>query len=153
MANTINYGNEPDALQLLRPPKSVERGVHEEHYMAIRSKDEVRDLVADAGIELEDGTFEHVFKMAADADGEEAKCCLVSGTRMERRCFEYSVLGFPRPLHNHVSEGCKVGAAKLKCKVYAACDSPCCCLTLAQDTFFRARHHHLAQTITVRMPM
>lgn len=79
VANTINYGNEPDALQLLRPPKSVERGVHEEHYMAIRSKEEVRDLVADAGIELEDGTFEHVFKMAADADGEEAKCCLVSG--------------------------------------------------------------------------
>lgn len=99
MANTINYGNEPDALQLLRPPKSVERGVHEEHYMAIRSKDEVRDLVADAGIELEDGTFEHVFKMAADADGEEAKCCLVSGAAFapgwRRGCFECSVVGFP----------------------------------------------------------
>ena len=42
VANMINYGNEPDALQLLRPPRSVERGVHEEHYIQLRPRGEIQ---------------------------------------------------------------------------------------------------------------
>lgn len=77
VANTINYGNEPDAFQLLRPPRSVERGVHEEHYMALRSKSEIRELVTESGIELTDEEFDVVFKMAQTADSEEEeRCCL-----------------------------------------------------------------------------
>jgi hypothetical protein len=96
VANTMNYGNEPDAMQLLRPPKSVERGVKEEHYMALRSKQEVAELVQEAGIELSEEDFERAFAMAVEADSEEGQCCL--------------------------------------------------------DTFFRARHHVLAQTLTVQVP-
>ncbi len=95
-ANTTNFGNEPDAFQLLRPPHSVERGVHEEHYMALRGRPEVKELVVEAGIELSDEDFDKVFSMASEADGEAEQCCL--------------------------------------------------------DTFFRARHHLLAQTIKVPMP-
>ncbi len=93
MANTVNYGNEPDAMQLLRPPRSVERGVHEEHYILLRPKAEVQALIAEAGITLSGDDFERVFGMATEADGEGEACCL--------------------------------------------------------DTFFRARHHLLAQTIQV----
>ncbi|GAX80864.1 hypothetical protein CEUSTIGMA_g8299.t1 [Chlamydomonas eustigma] len=96
VTNTINYGNEPDAFQLLRPPRSVERGVHEEHYMALRKKAEVQELMVEAGVELGSEDFEKVFDMASKADGEESQCCL--------------------------------------------------------DTFFRARHHLLAQTIQVPVP-
>ena len=34
--------------------------------------------MAEAQIGLDADTFEKVFKMAAEADGEEGKCCLVS---------------------------------------------------------------------------
>eukprot|EP00955_Chlamydomonas_euryale_P063651 358731-Chlamydomonas_euryale.AAC.10 len=97
VANTRNYGNEPDALQLLRPPKSVELGVGEEAYMAMRSRDEVRALVADAALQLSDEEFERCWGMAAGADGEGP----------DRACL---------------------------------------------DTFFRARHHVLSQTLEVAVP-
>lgn len=77
VANTVNFGNEPDALQLLRPPRSVERGVHEGHYMALRKKAEVKELMAEAGIELGADDFDQVFVMASGADGEGELCCLV----------------------------------------------------------------------------
>lgn len=76
VSSTVNYGNEPDALQLLRPPKSVERGVHEAHYMEMRPKDDVQAIVNEADIPLTDDQFDVVFKMASEADGEANKCCL-----------------------------------------------------------------------------
>ncbi|KAG1679449.1 hypothetical protein FOA52_007741 [Chlamydomonas sp. UWO 241] len=97
VASAINYGSEPDALQLLRPPKSVELGVNEEHYMAMRSRVEVRALISDAAVALSDDEFDAVWSMAANADG--------------------------------------VGPE-----------------TACLDTFFRARHHLLAQTISVPVP-
>jgi hypothetical protein len=36
MANMTNYGNEPNAMQLLRPPATAEMGVADEHYLALR---------------------------------------------------------------------------------------------------------------------
>ena len=93
VANTVNYGNGPDALQLLRPPRSVERGVHEEHYIMLRPRAEMQALIAEAGIELSQEVFGRVCGRATEADGELEACCL--------------------------------------------------------DTFFRARHHLLAQTIQV----
>jgi hypothetical protein len=48
-------------LQLLRPPKSVERGVYEAHYIQLRPKEEVRALVVDeAGIRMSEEQFEEV---------------------------------------------------------------------------------------------
>lgn len=93
VSSTINYGNEPDALQLIRPPRSVAVGVHEEHYIKLRPKAEIQELVAEAAIELSSEEFDKLFAMSAEADGETELCCL--------------------------------------------------------DTFFRARHHVLAQTINV----
>jgi hypothetical protein len=95
-ANTVNFGNEPDAQQLLRPPRSVERGVNEGHYMELRPRTEVQEIMAEAGIDLDSADFDRVFAMASEADGEVDACCL--------------------------------------------------------DTFFRARHHLLAETIKISMP-
>ncbi len=39
VANTMNYGNEPNAVQLLRPPATAEMGVGDEHYLALRWAD------------------------------------------------------------------------------------------------------------------
>eukprot|EP00798_Chlamydomonas_sp_ICE-L_P007391 gene7391-517_t len=73
---TVNYGNEPDAFQLLRPPRSVELGVNESHYIKLRFKAEIKDLVADAGIDISDEDFDKVFGMSSEADGEAGACCL-----------------------------------------------------------------------------
>ncbi len=44
----------------------------------LRSKDEIRDILADSDIVLGEEAFSQVFQMASEADGEAAndKCCL-----------------------------------------------------------------------------
>ncbi|MEW5318517.1 MAG: hypothetical protein WDW38_009733 [Sanguina aurantia] len=97
VANTVNYGNEPDAMQLLAPSRSAERGVGDEHYLKLTTRQEMQELVTEAGIDLTGEDFDIVFRFAADADGRgEDRCCL--------------------------------------------------------DTFFRARHAVLAQSLAVPMP-
>mmetsp|Transcript_4493 Transcript_4493/g.7571 ORF Transcript_4493/g.7571 Transcript_4493/m.7571 type:complete len:442 (+) Transcript_4493:85-1410(+) len=76
VTSIINYGNEPDVQQLLRPPKSVERGIHEGHYMELRSAEDIKAVTEEADIVISDEHFAQVFEMAAQADGEVAKCCL-----------------------------------------------------------------------------
>ena len=50
--------------------------------MALRGKDEVRELMGEAGIELSGEDFEKVFAMASEADEEQGQCCLVSDANM-----------------------------------------------------------------------
>lgn len=76
VSNTINYGNEPDALQLLKPPKSAERGINEEHYIVMRDKEEMRDIVAAAGLPLAEEEFDQIWNMSVDCDRQQDKCCL-----------------------------------------------------------------------------
>lgn len=114
VANTQNYGNEPDAMALLRPPRSAELGISDEHYVHLRDRSEVKGLVDDAGIMLEDKDFEIIFAMAAEADGEP-----VPGAVVEE------------------------GSAGVAGRAGGRC---------SLDTFFRARHHLLAQTLEVSPP-
>jgi len=75
-ASYINYGNEPDALQLLRPPRHVERGVNESHFIELRTKEDVQALCEEAEIRLSPEEFDAIFSMASEADGEEGRCCM-----------------------------------------------------------------------------
>ncbi len=72
VANTHNYGNEPDAMVLLRPPKSVDLGVEEAHLLALRNRDQLLQLLQESGLDLTEGEFEQAFAMAADVDGQAA---------------------------------------------------------------------------------
>lgn len=76
VANTRNYGNEPDAMQLLRPPKSVERGVYAEDYLKLLSVEDMKGLVAEAGVNIQEEEFGSIFNMASEADGSEGQACL-----------------------------------------------------------------------------
>lgn len=83
VANTKNYGNEPTAGQLLTPPKCVDLGVKEEHLLALRSRDEMLQLLNEAGISMDGEEFEVVFCGAAAMDGavgplDELQCSLDS---------------------------------------------------------------------------
>lgn len=78
VADATSYGSEPDALQLLRPTRSAERGVTEQHYLRLRSRAEVEVLARDAGMRMSAQEFGRVFEAAAAADGERGFCCLVS---------------------------------------------------------------------------
>ncbi|GLC45943.1 hypothetical protein PLESTF_000715000 [Pleodorina starrii] len=102
VADPQNYGNESDAGQVLRPPLAADLGISDEQFVALRPKEEIRQLVREAGLTLGDEEFDAAWGLAADADG----------------------------------------AAP------TAADEPRACI----DTFFRARHHLLAQTLRIPPP-
>lgn len=64
VANTHNYGNEPTAGQLLTPPRCVELGVKEEHLLQPRSRQELEELLSEAGIGMADEEFDAVLSLA-----------------------------------------------------------------------------------------
>ncbi|KAG2450939.1 hypothetical protein HYH02_004212 [Chlamydomonas schloesseri] len=113
VANACNYGNEPDAGQVLRPPLAADLGISDEAFVALRPKAELRQLVEEAGLALSDADFEAAWALAADADGGAAAAAAAAG------------------------EGAGDGGSEGRACV---------------DTFFRARHHLLAQTLQIEPP-
>lgn len=57
----------PAAYQLLSPPNCVDLGVKEEHLHQRRSRQEMQELLAEAGIGMAEGEFDAVFRLAAGA--------------------------------------------------------------------------------------
>ncbi|GFR51165.1 hypothetical protein Agub_g13522 [Astrephomene gubernaculifera] len=108
VADPQNYGNEPDAGQVLRPPLAADLGISDEQFVALRPKEEIRQLVDDAGVNMSEEEFDAAWALAADADG--AGIAAAAATTSD---------GKPRA-----------------------------CI----DTFFRARHHLLAQTLQIAPP-
>lgn len=76
VANTHNYGNEPTAYQLLTPPTCVTLGVKEEHLLQPRSRQEMQELLTEAGIGMADEEFDAVFGLAAELNGTGDECSL-----------------------------------------------------------------------------
>jgi hypothetical protein len=85
VANTLNYGNEPTAKQLLTPPKCVDLGVKVEHLLQPRSRQEMQELLADAGIGMAEDEFDAVFGMAVDANGTGAEECSLEELMLARK--------------------------------------------------------------------
>ncbi|KXZ53002.1 hypothetical protein GPECTOR_8g371 [Gonium pectorale] len=112
VANPRNYGNESDAGQVLRPPLAADLGISDEAFVALRPKEDIRQLVNEAGLTLTDAEFDAAWELAAEADG--AGAAAAAGEEVSA-----GTSGRPRA-----------------------------CI----DTFFRARHHMLAQTLHVPPP-
>jgi hypothetical protein len=88
VASTKNYGNEPSAGQLLAPPKCVDLGVKEEHLLQLRSRDELQQLLADAGLALQQQEFEEVLQQAEGVRDEQQQLwCSLDAFMAARRCW------------------------------------------------------------------
>eukprot|EP00201_Polytomella_parva_P013293 CAMPEP_0175053804 /NCGR_PEP_ID=MMETSP0052_2-20121109/9138_1 /TAXON_ID=51329 ORGANISM="Polytomella parva, Strain SAG 63-3" /NCGR_SAMPLE_ID=MMETSP0052_2 /ASSEMBLY_ACC=CAM_ASM_000194 /LENGTH=474 /DNA_ID=CAMNT_0016318399 /DNA_START=71 /DNA_END=1491 /DNA_ORIENTATION=+ len=140
VADTRNFGNEPDALQLLRPPRSAERGVGDQHYVILRKRDEIRALVKDAQLNLTEAEFDRVFDYAAAADSNQVYA-VASSSEREGAGVEYQSSGARGNDGMDSQRGGGGGGSKgygMESSIVAA---DVCCL----DTFFKVRHHLLAQ--------
>ena len=69
IANTQNFGNEPNAFSLLSPCSTADRGVNEVHYLQRHERAALRGLLSDAGIGMGDQDFEACFEASAAAEG------------------------------------------------------------------------------------
>ncbi|GIL88535.1 hypothetical protein Vretimale_15344 [Volvox reticuliferus] len=118
VADPQNYGNESDAGQVLRPPLAADLGISDEQFVALRPKEDIRQLVREAGLTLTDDEFDAAWALAADADGAAAAASAAAATTNST-----------------------VATA-------SADAQPRACI----DTFFRARHHLLAQTLRIPPP-
>jgi hypothetical protein len=76
VANTQNFGNEPNAFSLLAPCSTADRGVNEVHYLQRHERGALRSLLGDAGIEMCDDDFAACFDAAAAAEGEAGRASL-----------------------------------------------------------------------------
>jgi hypothetical protein len=85
VANTHNFGNEPTAYQLLTPPKCVDLGVKEEHLLQPRRRQEMQELLAEAGIGMAEDEFDAVFGMAVDLNGTGLEECSLEQLMQARK--------------------------------------------------------------------
>eukprot|EP00741_Cyanophora_paradoxa_P009437 tig00000144_g9141.t1 len=67
VADTQNYGNEPEAVDLLYPSKYAPIGIHDTDMLKVRAKEELKDIVVAAGIAHAD-EFDRVFEKARTYD-------------------------------------------------------------------------------------
>lgn len=78
VANAQNYGNEPDAMSLLSPCSTADRGVNEHTYAEKRDRDGIKTLLTSAGITLPDEEFSEVFQAAAKEEGSNHRASLMA---------------------------------------------------------------------------
>lgn len=64
VADPHNYGNESNCKGLLYPTRFAVDGVDEEDFIAVRSKQEVRDIYIRMGVTYEDAQFDRLCDMA-----------------------------------------------------------------------------------------
>mmetsp|Transcript_15215 Transcript_15215/g.49938 ORF Transcript_15215/g.49938 Transcript_15215/m.49938 type:complete len:434 (+) Transcript_15215:25-1326(+) len=80
VADTQNYGNEPDASSLLYPAPAAERGVVEEDYLKPFTKQGLQEFYAMAQINLPEPLFDAAFHKAVELDvaqgGPANQCCI-----------------------------------------------------------------------------
>lgn len=64
MANFQNYGDEPEAIDLLCPSTFVELGISEGDFEAARPREEIERLFAKIGFTYKTGKFNAIFNRA-----------------------------------------------------------------------------------------
>lgn len=82
LANATNFGNEPDAASLVFPSVGADRGVGDEVLTRAQTLDEIRGVVAAAGVALEEGVLSRAFEMASAGTG---KCTWAGFLRAKAR--------------------------------------------------------------------
>ena len=69
VANTQNWGNEPNAFSLLAPCSTADRGVNEVHYLQRHDRAAIAALLHNAGIQMEGAAFDTCFDASAATEG------------------------------------------------------------------------------------
>lgn len=77
VADHQNYGDEPDAVDLLFPTTFTELGISEYEFSALRTKDEIKDLFSRIGYSYKIGKFNAMFNRAKLLDGSPSDTCSV----------------------------------------------------------------------------
>merc|ERR1711918_275053 len=65
VADNQNYGDEPDAKELLYPSKHAWKGVEQDDFLAPRSVEEIASVIQSAGFDLNESQVHQVFAAAA----------------------------------------------------------------------------------------
>uniref|UniRef100_A0A3P9KRP5 EF-hand domain-containing protein n=1 Tax=Oryzias latipes TaxID=8090 RepID=A0A3P9KRP5_ORYLA len=65
MGDTTNYGDSSTAADLLHPSVHALRGVHEEHFLCPRSKEEISEIFRNVGVDISEETFEEAWALAS----------------------------------------------------------------------------------------
>ena len=71
VANTANFGTEPNASGVIRPPKYSHYGLFEEDFEAPLGYDELYDLIMDSGMDVSADDFERFYARAVELTGSE----------------------------------------------------------------------------------
>jgi hypothetical protein len=66
VANFVNYGDEPEAVDLLFPSNFSELGIQEDDFRKLRSRDEIRTLFAAIGYDYKIGKFNAMYNRAKE---------------------------------------------------------------------------------------
>lgn len=66
MADYQNYGDEPEAVDLLFPSNYSEQGISEADFRALKTRDEIKDLFAKVGFSYKIGKFNAMYNRAKE---------------------------------------------------------------------------------------
>jgi hypothetical protein len=66
VADYGNYGDEPEAVDLLFPSTYTEMGISEQDFQVLRSKSEIQSLFSKVGINLKVGKFNTIYNRARE---------------------------------------------------------------------------------------
>lgn len=77
VANSTNYGDDPNALGLIFPGKFQFQGVEDTDFQARRSSEELRSILDGAGYRLGSENFQAVFEWAVQLHGDGVECASV----------------------------------------------------------------------------
>jgi hypothetical protein len=70
VADYQNYGDEPEAVDLLFPSNYQEKGVSEHDFKSLRSRDEIKSLFEKIGFSYKQGKFNAMYNRAKELSGD-----------------------------------------------------------------------------------
>jgi len=65
ISDRVNYGDEGNACALVNPSIFSQRGISERQFFEPRSRDQIREIFANIGVDMTMDTFDRLFEMAA----------------------------------------------------------------------------------------
>ena len=77
VADHQNYGDEPDAVDLLFPNTFTELGISEADFSALRSREEIKELFEEIGYKYKIGKFNAMYNRALEFSGSADDRCSV----------------------------------------------------------------------------
>ncbi|XP_075322939.1 EF-hand domain-containing family member B [Odontesthes bonariensis] len=83
VSDTVNYGDLSTAADLLRPSVYALNGVQQEHFFCPRTKEEIKEIFRNVGVDVSDETFEEAWKLASTKQPNGEVCVQVFRDTLE----------------------------------------------------------------------